>query len=135
MMKPHERIIQERGHQPTGGGDDGGNEEPVYAAMQDSGGHPQMGFTLIQQDGNVHAFLYHNLDNLDRIIARDGEYLNFTHRGKAVTLRGSGLLALLNAMISHTLISLHEHDGAMAYYDGEPVIERAKVTNLNTLCD
>ena len=36
----------------------------------------------------THSFLYHNLDNIDLTQGKYGEYLRFTSRGKAVTLKG-----------------------------------------------
>lgn len=128
-MKAHERILQQRGHAPTAGAS--GAEDGVYQAIVDSGGHPQMGFTVHLKTDDVHVFLYHNLDNIDLKRSGTTGFLNFTHRGKAVTLRGTGLDGAVSAMLAHTLTALHEHDGQMPYAEGEPVIDRVLVTTLN----
>ncbi|MGC1494737.1 MAG: hypothetical protein WA790_02940 [Sulfitobacter sp.] len=104
-MSAIDEILRKRGHEPQR------KQTGTYQAFHDSGGHPQMGFTLSKKNGSVDAFFFHNLDNLDLRIIKGAEYLNFTHRGKAVTLQGTHLEPVVRAMMAHSLISLHEYAG------------------------
>lgn len=132
-MKPHERIIRSRGEvpgqerrdMPTGDG------EP-YEAYAKTEGFPQMGFSVFCRNRQRHVFFYHNMDNLDLVEQGDDEFVRFTHRGKAVTMRGRDLHGLVEAVIAHTLQAIYEYDEAI--YDpiqrGERVIDRIAVTTL-----
>ena len=107
-MSAIDEILRKRGHEPSR--PDSGD----YTGFTDSGGHPQMGFSLVRADGSVDGFFYHNLDNLDLRAVRGAEYLNFTHRGKAVTLQGVNLKPLFMAMMNHTLTTITEYDTRVA---------------------
>jgi hypothetical protein len=136
-MKPHERIIRSRGERPSVDRRElpPGDNEP-YEAYTVTEGFPQMGFSVFCRSGNEerrrHGFLFHNLDNLDLIERGDDEYLTFTHRGKAVTMRGRDLHGLFEAILAHTLQAIYEFDDAiyaplMAH---EQIIDRIAVTAL-----
>ncbi|MDG5497573.1 hypothetical protein [Niveispirillum sp. BGYR6] len=72
-----------------------------YVAFR-SGSRVQMGFALYRATGDMDGFLYHNLDNLALRRTSGAEFLTFTHRGKAVTMQGCGLKAVMQAIMSHT---------------------------------
>jgi len=97
-----------------------------YVAFR-SGSRVQMGFALHRATGDMDGFLYHNLDNLALRRATGAEFLTFTHRGKAVTMQGRGLKAVMQAIMAHTLMELYEHDGKLVGMDA-PVIQRVEVT-------
>ena len=122
-MSVIDEILRKRGHEPTR------HDAGTYEAFQDSGGHPQMGFTLSQKSGAIDAFFFHNLDNIDLRVRRGAEYLSFTHRGKAVTLQGAKLQDVIRSMMSHSLISLHEYEGGGTDLPNDAaVITRVAVT-------
>ncbi|MEO1420045.1 MAG: hypothetical protein AAFU66_03715 [Pseudomonadota bacterium] len=99
--KPYERILrQHRGNSPQV---DAPAPSAEYAAYHDSGGHPQMGFTLYCANGEVHGFLYHNLDNMRLVPGDNWQHLQFTHRGVAVTLKGLQLEPLFQGIMRHSL--------------------------------
>ena len=125
MNRAHE-LLRRRGHEPNA------RTDGSYQGFIDSDGHPQMGFRLQRANGAMDAFFYHNLDNLDLRIIRGIEYLNFTHRGKAVTLQGAKLEAILKAMMQHTLVAIVEHDGQGTEVDENgTVVTRAAVSMLS----
>lgn len=97
-----------------------------YVAFR-SGSRVQMGFALHRANGDMDGFLFHNLDNLALRRAGGAEFLTFTHRGKAVTMQGRGLKAIMQAIMAHTLMELYEHDGKVVGMDA-PVIQRVEVT-------
>lgn len=119
-------IIRQRETAPQGQAE----PEPLpadgeYLAFR-SGSRVQMGFALYLANGDMDGFLYHNLDNLALRRASGAEFLSFTHRGKAVTMQGHGLKAIMQAIMSHTLMELYEHDGKVVGMDA-PVIQRVEV--------
>lgn len=120
-------ILRRRGHEPSRLA-----ESATYEGFTDSGGAPQMGFTLTRANGAIDAFFYHNLDNLDLRVIRGNQYLNFTHRGKAVTLQGTKLDAVLKAILNHTLTGIVEYDGQGTELDEDgTIITRSAVTMVN----
>lgn len=129
-MNRIEQILRQRGHDPQR------ETSETYQGCTDSGGHPQMGFTLTRASGAMDAFFYHNLDNLDLRVVKGVQYLNFTHRGKAVTLQGSRLDAILRAMLAHTLTGIVEYDGDGSELSAETtVVTRTAVTMINLAQD
>lgn len=132
-MKPYERIIRSRGEVPMHERQEPPSGEfEEYAAFRSTEGFPQMGFSLFCQNRERHVFFYHNLDNLDLIERGDDEFVRFTHRGKAVTMRGHDLHGLVEAIIAHTLQAIYEFDDAIysPIQRGEQVIDRVEVTSL-----
>lgn len=97
-----------------------------YQAFR-SGSRAQMGFSVHHANGDIDGFLYHNLDNLSLKRLSGTEFLAFTHRGKAVTMQGRGLKAILQAIMSHTLTEIHELTGKVETVDA-PTVQRIKVT-------
>ena len=132
-MKAYERILRARGQAP---GQEAPPGEPAvntgaYQAFEDTGGYPQMGFSIYRQDGGIDGFFYHNVDNLDLRRTGRGDYLSFTHRGKAVTLHGRGFEAVFQAIMQHTLVALYEFgDGQRLADPADCVITRIKITPL-----
>lgn len=118
-----ERILATRGHvRPPPEG---------YVAFRDSGGHPQMGFSLHRRNGDIDGFMYHNIDNIS-VRSRAGEdFLSFTHRGKAVTLKGVGLEALYQSLMAHTLMVATESPDRAAIGGADCRIDRVLVTVLS----
>jgi hypothetical protein len=102
------------------------DDPAVYRAYK-AVARPQMGFTAIQANGDIDGFLYHNLDNLSMQHRERAEFLTFTHRGKAVTIQGSGLKDILRALMGHNLVEIREHDGRPVE-PGQPVVTRMAVT-------
>jgi len=118
-----ERILASRGHPRP--------EEEGYSAYRESGGHPQMGFSIHRRNGDLDGFLYHNIDNVSLRSRRGVEYLSFTHRGKAVTLQGVGLDAIYHALMAHTLMSTTECDDRSSAGAENSRIDRVLVTLLS----
>lgn len=127
-MSAIDDILRKRGREPSREREATGD----YRGFTDSDGHPQMGFSLNRANGAIDAFFYHNLDNLDLRIIRGTEYLNFTHRGKAVTLQGTHLKPMLMAMMQHMLTDIHEYSGdGSDLSDAATVITRVAVTTVS----
>lgn len=127
-----ERIIRERGEKPAGGAD---SVAEIYEAYERTENMPHMGFSLFQRGGARHGFFYHSIDNLDLIEDRKhGEFLRFTHRGKAVTMRGRGLHDVFDAIMDHTLRALYEFDEVWEAPDAEAcLIDRVQVDSLEDM--
>lgn len=104
-----ERIIRSRGDIPVGQRAEDEGEELSYVAALMVEGFPQLGFSIFHATGARQGFFYHNMDNLDLIDIKGVEYLLFTHRGKAVTLRGTQLGKSFQALLDHTLQALYEY--------------------------
>ena len=127
MMKPHERILHQHGMTPTGG-----DSEPVYRAYVDSGGYPQVSFILCTREDEMHLFQYSHFDNAEWKKLNGREYMYFTHRGKAVTMRGQKLSEIILALQEYRVKSLHEYDGTLGRYENDAMIERVSIVSLNT---
>jgi hypothetical protein len=105
-------------------------DEPAeYRSFVDSGGRPQLGFSINRSNDEMHGFLFHNLDNLLLQTRNGAEFLSFTHRGKAVTIQGTKLKVIFRAMMRHTLMEINEADGRPAEV-GLPTIIRMEVTTV-----
>lgn len=130
--KPYERILRERGPAPSAIGEIPGDEAEDYVPFHVSDGHPQMGFSLCTARQAVHGFMYHNLDNIQLIRANAAgwEHLQFTHRGKAVTLKGYGLAALFNGIMAHTLQTVFELGRTENLPEDETIIAHMIITTL-----
>jgi len=128
-----ERIIRSRGQEPTYGRQPVTNDAEPYQAFLVTEGYPQMGFSLFCADGNRHGFFYHNLDNLQLVERETGTFLRFTHRGKAITMRGRGLQDLFDAVIEHTLQAIYEYNERVWPQPQQtaPIIDRVQVTDLS----
>ena len=102
-----------------------------YVAFRDSGGHPQVSFSVHRRNGDADGFLYHNIDNVS--LKRRGavEYVSFTHRGKAVTLQGTGLAALYQALLGHLLMEVNECPDREAYSHVDRRVDRVLVTLIS----
>jgi hypothetical protein len=102
--------------------------EPVeYRALVESGGRPQMSFSVTHANGDMDGFMYHSLDSL-RFQVRNGlEFVSFTHRATAVTMQGERMKVIFRAITRHTAMELHVQDGRPAEKD-QPVITRLEVT-------
>lgn len=87
-----------------------------YLAFR-SGSRVQMGFALCRANGDMDGFLYHNLNNLALRRTAGAEFLSFTHRGKVVTMQESGLKALMQVIMAHTLMEMYEHYGKVVGAD------------------
>lgn len=123
-MKAHQRILHERGYQPPAPAE----TEYVYAAFHISAGYPEMAFSVECANGDRHAIFYHNIDNLKSHEGAHGEYIAFTHRGKAITIRGCGLEAAYDAILQHRLQRVTEVADSDEMKAGEPVVDRILVT-------
>lgn len=138
-MKIYERIIRAREPHPLPDLTESNtvSDAREYQAFIVTEGWPQMGFILFcaAEGGQrrTHSFLYHNLDNIDLTEGRYGEYLRFTSRGKAVTLKGHGLMPLLFALRNHTLDALYEFEPSLypPLDEDQPAIVEVRVTELN----
>lgn len=132
-MKISDRIIRSRGEVPSNDRREiPVGEQHAYEAYAKTEGFPQMGFSLFCRNGERHVFFYHNMDNLDLIEQGEDQYVRFTHRGKAVTMRGRDLHGLIEAVIAHTLQAIYEFDDEL--YAPLPttarIVDRVAVTTL-----
>ncbi|MEL7381884.1 MAG: hypothetical protein AAFN09_17340, partial [Pseudomonadota bacterium] len=133
-----QRIIRARGDVPTAqqmgevtAGD--GDNTPTYLAALVTEGFPQMGFSLFCTNGKRHAFLYHNIDNLELTEGKFGHYITLAHRGKVVTIRGQHMHEMFQAIMEHTLQALYQFDPAVHPEppEGEPMINFIRVQSIN----
>ena len=106
-------------------------ETESYEAFRDSGGHPQMSFSVHRRNGDADGFLYHNIDNVSFRARGVVEYVSFTHRGKAVTLQGVGLSRLYEALMGHTLMKVTENPERAAHGHLECRVDRVLVTVIS----
>lgn len=130
-MKISDRIIRSRGEVPLNERrEPPGGEFEHYEAYRRTDGFPQMGFSIFTRSGTRHAFFYHNMDNLDLVEKGEDEFVNFTHRGKAVTMRGRDLHGLVEAILAHTLQAVYEYDSGLyaPIAAGARIIDRIAVT-------
>ncbi|MDN3568715.1 hypothetical protein ACFQY5_35980 [Paeniroseomonas aquatica] len=72
---------------------------------------PQLGFTLIENDGTRHGFQYHALRHPKWQRRNGEEFMSFTADGLAVVMQGRGLTILHAALVRGTLAEVREHDG------------------------
>ncbi len=100
-----------------------------YKAFTLSEGRAQFSFSIKRLDGALDGFMYHNIDNVALNTLRGIDYLSFDHRGKAVTLSGQNLAPLFHALMGHTLMEVHEHEGSVVE-DDEPCVKRIEITIL-----
>ena len=105
------------------------DELSSYQPYIDSGGRPQMGFSITRANGDMDGFLFHSLDNLRHQTRNGQEFLSFTHRGTAVTMQGTRLQILFRAIMRHTLMEIHEENGTRVELDeAAPTITKVAVT-------
>ena len=129
-----DRIFMERGERPFGSiKSETGVAE--YRAFERIENLPQMGFSLFTRGDKRHGFFYHSIDNIDLYEDDDeDEFLTFTNRGKAVTMRGRGLHEVFDAIMDHTLQVLYEyHDGWNAPRPDAAIIDRVQVDSLEDM--
>lgn len=101
-------ILEQRGHVRE-------SQAGEYQACVENQSKPEMGFFIETRSGEVHGFMYHNVDNLAfKPVAGKlaWEVLSFSHRGKAVTMRGHGLKRVFQSLMAHRVKSLHEFAGS-----------------------
>lgn len=123
MSNAIHRILSSATVRPT--------EEPTeYRAFVDSGGRPQMAFSLCRANGNMDGFLYHALDNIAYETRGGLEFLSFNSRAKLVTIQGQQIAAIYRAMIRHTLMEIRETDGRAVPKD-QPVVTGVAISILN----
>ena len=98
-----DRILSSRGVVP-------GQDMPERAnsAFVDSGGTPQMSFSVERASGEVDGFHYFNLDNIKFTPTKSGDHISFDHRGKVVVIAGQNLRPVFTALMRHTLIAIIE---------------------------
>lgn len=132
-----EKIIRTRGEEPqqwVPDGDDVG--AAAYAPYLATQGWPQMGFSVFTRGGGRHGFLYHNLENLDLIEKGGEEFLRFTHRGKAVSMRGRGLHGIFDAVMDHTLQAIYEFSDVWAAPEPDAdIVDRIQIDSLEDMID
>ncbi|TWB15535.1 hypothetical protein FBZ89_114129 [Nitrospirillum amazonense] len=103
------------------------DDPAVYRAFK-TVNHTQLGFAAILAGGKVKSFLYHSVANIELETRAGAEFLTFTDSGKAVTIQGSGLMAILRAMLRGSLMEICVLDGRPAK-PGEPVIRQMAITD------
>jgi hypothetical protein len=80
-----------------------------HRSFVDSGGKPQMAFSVVLESGEMHGFHYFNIDNLKYTPGSSSDYISFDHREKVVILRGRSLGVLFSALIGHTICRISEY--------------------------
>ena len=131
---PHNRKVQQilRKHgdvplvQPVEG------DTPDYVAALIADEFPHLGFSVFCTNGGRHGFFFHNLENLDLTDSGTAELMRFTHRGKAVTLRGQRLHEVFQAIMENRLQALYEHHAELYPKPAPdaPIIDRIQVHDL-----
>ena len=129
--KPFERIIRERG----GRDDVEQRSNDGYTPFDWSGGHPQVGFALYLANGDIHMFMNHNLDNIHLIRGDGWQLLQFTHRGKAVTLKGHKLEDIATCMMQNTLQAIYERGEGDERDDRETTVAHVQLSILPGAAD
>lgn len=111
-----DRILHSRGlfEEPSTASAEEGREERAFI---DSGGKPQMAFSVELANGEIHGFQYFNIDNLKYTPTKSGDHLSFDHRGKVVTVSGRGLKPMLNALVRQSLVIMNERDNDIKRID------------------
>ena len=130
-----DRILRSRGDIPSHMKEVNDNE-PDYIAFNTTGGPPEMSFTINYKHrgfDQCELIYYHNLGNPRYGAGAKEEYVNFSSRGLAVSLRGKNLKGILEAFSNCTLIDVNVLDHRLEYIpeQGEPVITRIAIHDLN----
>ena len=105
-----DRILNSRGglsQEPTTIADVVDDDDQLRSFV-DSGGKPQMAFSVVLESGEMHGFHYFNIDNLKYTPRRSLDYISFDHRGKVVTIRGQKMGELFSALIGQTVCRISE---------------------------
>lgn len=120
-----DRILHSRGifEEPA---PHSGNDQ---RAIIDSGGKPQMTFSIELANGEIHGFQYFNIDNLKFTPTKSGDHLSFDHRGKIVLLQGKRLKPLWNAIVQQSLVLVKEDRGGMPGAS-ETLVNRVEVITM-----
>lgn len=124
-----DRILNSRGAVPSAPPPEAASGLEHKAAFVESGGKPQMAFSVAMANGEMHGFHYFNIDNLKFIPKVKGDFITFDHRGKVVVLSGTALQPIYTALISQTLVSIQESAMAMPVTSGTHV-RRVEITSL-----
>lgn len=108
------------------------DDAPDYVAALITEEFPHLGFSLFCANGERHGFFFHNLENLDLTDTGTAELMRFTHKGKAVTLRGRQLHEAFQGIMENRLQALYEyHDELYPEPTPDvPIIDRIQVDDL-----
>ena len=87
----------------------------------------QMAFALIEKDGTLHGFMYHQLRHPKHEQRGGKEYLSFTADSAAVVIQGTGLRVIVLGMLRHCLAEVREYDGNPSQQIPETRIDRLEV--------
>ena len=131
---PHNRkvkqILRKHGDAPLVQHAQG--DAPDYVAALITEEFPHLGFSVFCANGDRHGFFFHNLENLDLTDTGTAELMRFTHRGKAVTLRGHHLHEAFQGIMNSRLQALYEYHAE--FYPNPapdaPIIDRIQVDDL-----
>ena len=125
---PYEFIIRQRGGMTTTPPELRGiDEEGIYTPFESE--PMSYGFLLIQVSRRVDRFAYAHLGDVSHETRERGEYLIFSHRTKAVTLKGQNLFPLIELINDNILSRLYQHDGQTPYHQNKPIIYDVKIDN------
>lgn len=123
---PYEAIIRQRGGMTATPPEMRGiDEEGIYTPFESE--PMSYGFLLIQTSRRVDRFAYASLGDVSHEATEQGEYLIFSHRTKAVTLRGQNLFPLVELINDNTLSRLYQHDGRSPYDSTKPIINNIAI--------
>lgn len=126
---PYETIIRQRGGVTAAPPEMRGiNAEGIYTPFESE--PMSYGFLLIQASRRVDRFAYASLGDVSHETTEQGEYLIFSHRTKAVTLRGQNLFPLVELINENTLSKLYQHDGQASYHREKPLITDVKIDSV-----
>jgi hypothetical protein len=102
-------------------------DDGVYRAfIANRNGRPTMGFYIAHKDGNLDGFLYHGINHPKFQIRDREEFVSFTYSGTAAVMTGKKLRGIFDALMRHTLVSIHEYDGRKVA-DDAPIVTRISV--------
>lgn len=131
---PHNRKVKQilRTHGDAPLVQPGEGDAPDYVAALIADEFPHLGFSVFCTNGDRHGFFFHNLENLHLTDTGTAELMRFTHRGKAVTLRGKGLHEAFQGIMENRLQALYEYHAELYPEPAPdaPIIDRIQVDDL-----
>lgn len=103
-----DRILNSRGAAPHASPSNSQSNDTSERAdaFIESGGKPQMGFSLLLPSGEMHAFQFFNIDNLKYTPKPSSEFITFDHRGKIAVIRGHQISPIFFSIQRGTLVTV-----------------------------
>ncbi|MEM1154440.1 MAG: hypothetical protein AAGI44_09875 [Pseudomonadota bacterium] len=127
------RIRRAMADEDTGSAGDGPlDEDGVYRPTISEGGFSSMGFEIVRKDGARDLFFYPSMGDVTYTKDAFAEYIYFSHRTKAVILKGMNLVDILDKLKRHTLTTLFQYpDGDVPFRKFSPMITYIEIKSVD----